>query len=270
MNTLKGLMNPDLSTACHLLEQEPLRNLSTLKMLNHHPESVSFELHQGPDGWALLSLLDVRGSEWDRNAYPACKYVAFINGNSPSRKLQLLASLPHENLVLKTGAEIIRKWVIQTGRGTRVMSFHSFTTRKQSTHVELDPSLRQSDTFDQTAWDMLRANGYEHDELARAFQKGARWFGIEAEGRLATVCFVFQNYKQFWELAGLYTHPAFRRRGLAKKTVFGALHYLAASGRVPRYQVKWNNHASLSLAKACGLLEFLRMDHYLLTPLTDK
>ena len=263
-------MNSDISTACRLLEQEPLRNLVTLNMLNYHPDSMSFELHQGTDGWALLSLLDVRGSEWDRQAYPTCKYVAFINGNSPGRKLQLLASLPHENLVLKTGAELIRKWAIQNGKATRVTAFHSFTTRKQSTHVEPDARLRQSDTYDQSAWAMLRANGYEDDELARFFYNGARWFGIETEGRLVTVCFVFQNYKHIWELAGLYTQPAFRRRGLAKKTVLGALHYLAASGLVPRYQAKWNNHASISLAKSCGLLEFLQMDHYLLTPPAPK
>ena len=133
-------MNPDISTACHLLEQEPLRNLSTLKMLNYYPKSVSFELHQGPDGWALLSLLDVRGSEWDRNAYPACKYVAFINGNSPSRKLQLLASLPHENLVLKTGAEIIRKWVIQTGRGTSKVEHPCFYLSGQGLRLARVPS----------------------------------------------------------------------------------------------------------------------------------
>ena len=67
-----GDMNPDLATACRLLEQDALRNLVTLKMLNLHPDSMSFELQQEPDGWALLSLLKVCDSEWDRKTYPDC------------------------------------------------------------------------------------------------------------------------------------------------------------------------------------------------------
>jgi hypothetical protein len=53
-------MNPDISTAYRLLEQDALRNLVTLKMLTLHPGCMRFELEQGEDGWALLSLLAVR------------------------------------------------------------------------------------------------------------------------------------------------------------------------------------------------------------------
>lgn len=257
-------MNPDISTVCRLLEQDALRNLVTLKMLNCHPNSMRFELHQGADGWALLSLLEVRDSGWDRKTYPACKYVAFINGNSASRKVQLLACLPNENLVLKTGDRVVQKGVAQTGKGTEVMTFHSFTTGKQSSHAESDARLHQSGFYDESAWGMFRANGYEDEELARYFQSGAQWFGIESEGQLASACFVFQNYKQIWEVAGVYTQLDFRRRGLGKMTVLGALKYLAASGLVPRYQARGDNHASICLARSCGLTEFLQMAHYLL------
>jgi ribosomal protein S18 acetylase RimI-like enzyme len=258
-------MNPDVPAVCRLLEQDPLRNLATLKMLNSYPNSMSFELQQGADGWALLGLLDVRDSEWDRKTYPACKYVAFINGNSPRRKLQLLARLPKENLVLKVADEAVRQRIVQTGNGTKVMTFHSFTAGTHSSLGESDPKLPRSSAYNPGAWAMFRSNGYEHDELARYFHNGAQWFGIQTEGQLASACFLFQNYKQIWEIAGVYTHPDFRRRGFAKKIVCGALNYLAASGLVPRYQARGDNHPSISLAKACGLTQFLQMDHYLLT-----
>jgi GNAT superfamily N-acetyltransferase len=144
------------------------------------------------------------------------------------------------------------------------MTFHSFTKGKQSTPVKLDARVRQSAAYDKSAWEMFRANGYEDKELVRYFQDGAQWFGIESEGRLASACFVFQNYKHIWEVAGVYTQPAFRRQGLGRMIVSGALGYLSVSGLVPRCQARWDNQASISLAKACGLIEFLQMDHYLL------
>jgi RimJ/RimL family protein N-acetyltransferase len=100
-------------------------------------------------------------------------------------------------------------------------------------------------------------------ELAQYFRNGAKWFGIEEGGRLASACFVFENYRQVWEVAGVNAHPDFRRRGLAKRVVEAALVYLVRSGLVPRYQAIWDNQPSLALAKSCGLTEFLRMEHYL-------
>ncbi len=81
---------------------------------------------------------------------------------------------------------------------------------------------------------------------------------------MASACFVFQNYKQIWEIAGVSTQPDFRRQGLGSIIVSGALKYLSGSGLVPRYQVRWDNHASIRLAKSCGLIEFLQLDHYIL------
>lgn len=257
-------MNPDINTVCRLLEEDALSNLVTLKMVHRLPNSMHFELIEGADGWALLSLLDIRDSEWDRKTYPACKYAVFINGNSDARKIQLLASLPKESLVIKTGDEIVQQKIAETGKATKVRTFHSFTTGKPFSQLQSDPGLRQFSSRDERAWAMFRANGYEDAELAQYFENGAQWFGIDSEGKLASACFVFQNYKQIWEIGGVFTQPDFRRRGLAQIVVQGALKHLLASGLVPRYQTTSDNHASLSLAQSCGLTEFLQMAHYLL------
>ncbi len=164
-------MKPDLTTLYRLLEQDALRNLVTLKMLNIHPGRMSFELQQEADGWALLSLLEVRHSEWDRKTYPECKYVAFINGTSSAGKVELLARLPQENLVLKIADDLVRERVVQSGRGTKVLAFHSFTSPRQTAPLESDARVRQSAVYDESAWAMFRGNGYEDEELARVLSE---------------------------------------------------------------------------------------------------
>lgn len=257
-------MNPDLGLVCRLLEQEPLRNLVTLKMLNSHGKSMSFQLDEGADGWALLSLLPVSDSAWDRTTYPMCKYVAFINGTSASRKVQLLSRLPRENVVLKTAEEAVQNAIAKNAAARKAMVFHSFTTGKQFGTVEADPRVRQSGRYNENAWRMFRANGYEDEELERYFEKGAQWFGLESGGQLASACFVFQNYGRIWEIGGVYTQPELRRRGLGKLVVMGALRHLSGCALIPRYQTRGDNHASLLLAKSCRLEEFLQMMHYVL------
>jgi RimJ/RimL family protein N-acetyltransferase len=118
--------------------------------------------------------------------------------------------------------------------------------------------------YDKDAWAMFQSNGYEDEELTRYFDNGARWFGIRSSGQLVSVCFVFQNHRNIWEVAGVYTATDHRRHGRAKQTVLCALGYLQKSHLTPRYQAKWDNLASIALAKSCGLVGFLQVDHYLL------
>jgi RimJ/RimL family protein N-acetyltransferase len=115
---------------------------------------------------------------------------------------------------------------------------------------------------DSHAWSFFGNNGYETAELERHFRNGARWFGAEADGHIASACFVFQNYGQVWEIAGVYTEPKYRHRGLARKAVASALSYLRSQRLIIRYQAKWNNLASIRLAREAGLTEFLTVNHY--------
>jgi hypothetical protein len=58
-----GQMSPHISTVYSLLEQDILRNLMTLKMLNGHASAVSFELKRDGDAWGLRSPLPVQESD---------------------------------------------------------------------------------------------------------------------------------------------------------------------------------------------------------------
>jgi RimJ/RimL family protein N-acetyltransferase len=255
-------MSPRISTVYSLLEQDILRNLVTLKMLNSHASAMSFELRRDGDAWGLLSLLPVQESNWDRKVYPDCRYVAFIDGNSAVTKKQLLAHLPETDLIVKTSDVTIRELLDRDERATKINSFRSFTTGQ--TPIDYESNLPQMAEYDKDAWAMFQSNGYEDEELTRYFDNGARWFGIRSSGQLVSVCFVFQNHRNIWEVAGVYTATDHRRHGRAKQTVLCALGYLQKSHLTPRYQAKWDNLASIALAKSCGLVGFLQVDHYLL------
>jgi RimJ/RimL family protein N-acetyltransferase len=111
---------------------------------------------------------------------------------------------------------------------------------------------------------MIGLNGYEPQELSRYFSAGALWFGVQEKSRFLSVCFIYQNHDRVWEIAGVYTDPNFRGKGLEKKVVTASLQYLLSGHLIPRYQAKWDNIASIRLAKSLGLVEFLKVSNYLI------
>lgn len=72
---------------------------------------------------------------------------------------------------------------------------------------------------------------------------------------------VFKNFGSVREIGGLFTVEGFRRQHHALRIVEAALKSLIDQGRIPRYQVRSDNTPSIALARACGLREFLRMEH---------
>jgi GNAT superfamily N-acetyltransferase len=235
-------------------------------MLNSYGDAMTMTLHRdGPD-WALLSLLPVRASDWDRKMYPDAEYIAFVEGSSSALKLGMLEKLPDCRLVVKTGDPRVQEFLSRRPGAARVTSFRSFTTGPESEKARGTPGALPEEGRDDTPWHLFALNGYEPDELRRYFENGARWFGCRLGDGLRAACFVYQNYKEVWEIAGVYTEPAFRRRGLARAVVVAALIWLRSQGKIPRYQVREDNTASISLAESCGLVEFLRVDHFVLSP----
>ncbi len=256
----------DLARAYALLEEDPLRNVVTLKMLNSHSQDMSIRLLQEGHDWALLSLLPVSVSEWDRKTYPDANLAVFIDGSNTELMGILFDTIPKTTVVIKTGDGFLKQRIARQPHATRTTAYLSFTTERTSGSRIPHPAVRQSDAYDERAWQLFLRNGYGPDELSRHFQNGARWFSIDRGGSRVAVCLVFQNYKQIWEIAGVHTEPEFRGQGLARSVVLSALAYLEVRGLVPRYQARWNNHGSIRLAESCGLSEFLRVDHFLLRP----
>ncbi len=255
----------EIDRACRLLEEDTLRNVVTLKMLNSYGPSMDLTFFEAADRWALLSLLPTRVSEWDRKAYPDTRVIAFADGNADSLKLQALAHLPKGRIVVKTGDPLLKETLERLPDVTRTTSYRSFTSGGVRSRDPGQVTLASESTRSEAAGELFQRNGYEPDELDRYFRNGARWFGAREAGELASVCFVYQNYKAVWEIAGVYTVQDYRKRGLGKAVVEAAVRYLEGEGRTPRYQARWDNEASLALARSSGLVEFLRVDHFLVT-----
>ena len=82
-------------------------------------------------------------------------------------------------------------------------------------------------------------------------------------GEFTSICFTFKNYDKIWEIGGVHTAPAQRRKGLARLVVEAALYTVLSRGYIPRYQVAEANIPSIRLAETLGLTRFVVAEHYL-------
>lgn len=254
-------MTPD--AALQLLRTDPLRHIVSLKMLTRFGPQMTLRFAGEAQAWALLSLLPSQCFEYDARTYPTSRFIALIDGTSEALQLELLDQLPSEELVVKTYTSSLRHYLVSQRAGTRVATFASFSAppslalpRSSVSYESFELSTEASQLFERA--------GYGLEELERSFRDGSRWFGIEREGALVGGCFVFRNFDAVWEIAGVFTDPRFRRQGLAATVVRAATAYLLSAGCVPRYQVTVANLASMQVAHAVGLREFIRVDHVLI------
>ena len=77
-------------------------------------------------------------------------------------------------------------------------------------------------------------------------------YAIEGDSRIISACVSVREDKNCGE-AWVYTDPAYRRQGLAKKVVNTWAHSLISVGKVPFYSHKIENDASARLAQALQL-----------------
>lgn len=99
-------------------------------------------------------------------------------------------------------------------------------------------------------------------DLDEAFVELDHWlvFGAFAQGRLACVASMYPwSHTRLADL-GVITLPAFRGRGLARKTVRALSARALALGYEPQYRCQPDNRASVALARSCGLSLFATWD----------
>ncbi|HXQ80863.1 MAG TPA: GNAT family N-acetyltransferase, partial [Opitutaceae bacterium] len=204
-----------------------------------------------------------RVSEFDRRTYADAEYVVMVDGTSSASKRLLLEGLPAVCLVIKTYDDPVRDFVLRRLRAKRVRSFVSLTLPRAARLEATPAGVVESEILVPGISGMLAHNGYLPSELATYFAAGARWFAVQDGGTYISAGLVFPNFDAVWEIGGLFTEPAWRRQGHARRIVTAALNHLAARNLVPRYQVRSDNTGSVRLAEGAGLREFLRMDHFL-------
>lgn len=95
----------------------------------------------------------------------------------------------------------------------------------------------------------------KHDPKVQAFGFDGfaeHIYAIERDGKIISACISVREDQNCGE-AWVYSDPAYRRQGLAKKVVSTWAHSLRGVGKVPFYSHKIENDASARLAEALGL-----------------
>jgi GNAT superfamily N-acetyltransferase len=242
------------------LAREPLRHIVLLKQLLAYPEHVKAHRVSGAAGEATLVALEASVSVYDRQAYPETALIAFIASDHPDLTSSLLPHVPRGvGIVFKLASEADLAPVQAHFRITRRTAFVSFTSAGA---MEPDASVRVASAPGDTAFRLFAEQSHDRAWLEPLLH-GDKAFAcvLERDGEALSACFVFENYGPVWEVGGVVTASAHRRKGLGVCVVRTALAELARRGLAPRYQVEEHNTASVALARSVGLAPFVTITH---------
>jgi len=243
------------------LARDPLRHVVLLKQLSAYPEHVTIHRVSGREGAATLVVLDTSVSPYDRQAYPQAAVAAFISSDHPRLTASLMAHVPRGvGIVFKLSSSADLAPVQSQFAVTRRTSFISFTT---AGGVAPAPDVRVTSTPGDAALRMFETQGHDRGWLEPLLLNDRAFACVlEHDGDALAACLAFENHGPVWEVGGVVTAVAHRRKGLGARVVRTALARLAERGLVPRYQVEEHNTASIALARSVGLAPFLTIVHY--------
>lgn len=232
-----------------------------LKQLQLYPDHVEIFRSSGAQGAATLVVLDNSVSAYDRQAYPKATFSAFVSSDHPDLTAPLLDRVPRDvGIVFKLASEADRAPVAARFAVERRRAFLSFTSeRVGEAQADVDLTVEPGDA----AFRLFKTQGHERAWLERMLANGKAFACVlPGVGEPSSVCFAFENYGSIWEVGGVVTPPAHRRKGLAARVVRTALAELSRRRLTPRYQVEESNIASIALAHAIGLRPFVTATHY--------
>jgi ribosomal protein S18 acetylase RimI-like enzyme len=248
-------------SAIEHLARDPLRHVVLLKQLLAYPDQVTaYRASEGGKS-AILLALEASTSAYDRQTYPEADVVAFIASDHPALTARLLSCLPRDvGIVFKLSNEADLIPIESKISVERRTAFVSFTSGAAG---EPDGEVRVTAAPDDAAFRMFETQGHER-AWAQSMLDNGRAFAcmLQEGGDTASVCLVYENWGPVWEVGGVVTDPAHRRKGLGARVVRSALAELAKRGLTPRYQVEETNTASIALARSVGLAPFLTITHY--------
>ncbi|HEX3043222.1 MAG TPA: GNAT family N-acetyltransferase [Bacillota bacterium] len=253
------------------LKADPFKHLATLKHLTLYQDKLALNLvDESPQGdypnWAVLATIPTGLLSYDTATYPEAKVTLFLNGTAESLKQQLLDTLPPNNYVLKLNEALDWSGLenrFRTKAGNSFLSFSGSTCPDIATNSLIPGCAHITDE----AIALFQRNGYTAADIRKYFDRGAVWFSLAIDGTIRSGCFIYPNYGPIWEIAGVHTLEADRNKGYGRIVVTSALTYLLRRNLVPRYEVDVRNTNSIKLAQSLGMKEFLRLNHFLLSPL---
>lgn len=250
-----------IQDAIDRLARDPLPNIVLLKQLLAYPMHVQVHEVSGPEGAAVLIVLDTAASPYDRQAYPTAAIAAFVASDHPSLTAALMARIPlGVGIVFKLSKEADLGPLEAHFTVARRTAFVSFTS---GVRFEPIPGVQISSVPSDAAFRLFETQGHDRPWLRPLLRQGRAFASVaERDGETLAACFAFENFGPVWEVGGVVTAPAHRRKGLGTRVVRTVLAELAKRGLAPRYQVEEHNTASLALARSVGLVPFLTITHY--------
>lgn len=243
------------------LARDPLRHIVLLKQLLAYPDHVKAFRVADTAGSAILLALEASANAYDRQTYPEAEVVAFIASDHPDLTASLLSCLPRGvGVVFKLSREADLHPVQTKFSVVRRTAFVSFTS---DCVMERDTEVRVTTTPVEAAFRMFETQGHKRSWVDSVLASGRAFACVlEQSGDAASVCLVYENWGSVWEVGGVVTAPAHRRKGLGARVVRTALATLSERGLKPRYQVEEHNAASIALAQSVGLMPFVTITHY--------
>lgn len=252
--------------ARQFLQTKPLQHLVHLKYMHLYGDAIACEIVGSGEAMGVLLHHSVDVTPWDASDYPnAARVLLPTASNEEGARLladQTLKNFPADTPLVMKFCEPIAKsvfkerWPLQHAKS--LLSYTSQSGQDFQRHEgvvisgEFTPALRT----------LYVRNGYTESELDRYIAGGAVTFAIYDGDAPICTCFAYQNFEQVWEIGGVHTVNAARRKGYARQAVETTLHYLMGRRLTPRYQAESTNTASIALAEALGLVMCLRFEHY--------
>lgn len=255
------------SKAIEYLKTDTVKNLATLKYLLLFKNNLEISLIEDAFDWALLIAIPIELLWYDSANYPEAKQTVFVNGTSDELKYELLDKLKENNYVIRTNKPLDFSPLKNRYQITYGNSYVSYTCNSGYAAIKasnLKDNVQRHHILTDEAIALITNNGYTEKSLREFFGNDSVWFGYISEGIIKSICFVYQNYEDIWEIAGVHTIESERNKGYGRAVVTSAIEYLLEKGLTPRYGVNIKNAASINLAESLGMKQFLRIDHFLL------
>lgn len=249
-----------------------LRYLVPLKYTHLYSDVVTCTCDRVGASFGALLHYATRDIFWDVGMYPASDRILIPTASDADAARRLVLKVRQQF----TNQALVFKFSEPTTRDLFLAAFpavyartlisytapHSIDTAAANPAWQTDTAVQITSAPDATVCRLYRANGYTDSELQHYFAGGAQAFTLFEGDTPVCTCMVYQNFDTIWEVGGLHTLPAARRRGYARRVVETALTVLAERELMPRYLVDSTNTASVRLAESLGLQIALNFEHY--------
>jgi len=253
-------MRESLAAAIAFFEADRLRYIVQLKYIHLYGEQVRTMC---VDGGVLLTL-PTRATLWDVREYPNFELM-LLPAALDTESAATLVNVVRENFA----PGVVFKFCEPVAKAAFRAAFDLKPTRTLYTYT-LSPGAALPETsavmvstqLDDACMDLYAANGYSREKMGSLFAGDALAFTIYDDGAAVSGCFAYQNFDNIWEVAGVRTLEAARRKGYGRLVVAAALRTLHDKNLILRYQVESTNAASVQLAEALGMTRYLEFEHY--------